>query len=250
MTLETLHWIVNAPAVQRLQTSNHATIPDGLRWLEILVADYRKILLNEPFYQIATTATTIRDFAWARQLLHHSTKFPQVLALRRDLNYDHPYASRYRKFFGQHVVEEEGHADMLKDWLTRHGLVPFGENALAPIPTNATVACLAHAYTAAVTGTPAESIVALNVAVEAASYDFFNQLAPTLQKLDIDSWYWELHRTADEFHSADGLAMLDECKPNSPQGQSLARWAREAAIFWGAMLNSWVGIDRWPPIPA
>jgi hypothetical protein len=70
-----------------------------------------------------------------------------------------------------------------------------------------------HAYTAAITGTPAESIVALNVAVEAASYDFFNQLAPTLQELDIESWYWELHRTADEFHSADGLAMWDECEP-------------------------------------
>jgi hypothetical protein len=81
-------------------TSNHATIPDGLRWLETLVADYRKILLNEPFYHIATTATTIRDFAWARQLLHHSTKFPEVLALRRDLNYDHPYASRYRNSSG------------------------------------------------------------------------------------------------------------------------------------------------------
>jgi hypothetical protein len=86
MTSETLRRIVDTPGVQRLQTSDHTTIPDGLRWLETLVADYRKILLNEPFYQIATTATTIRDFAWARQLLHHSTKFPQVLALRRDLN--------------------------------------------------------------------------------------------------------------------------------------------------------------------
>jgi hypothetical protein len=156
MTSETLQRIVDAPNVQRLQTSNHAAIPDGLRWLETLVADCRRILLNEPFYQIATTATTIQDFAWARQLLHHSTKFPQVLALRRDLNYNHPHASRYRNFFAQHVIEEEGHADMLRNWLIQHELVPFGENALAPIPTNATVACLAHAYTAAVTGTPAE----------------------------------------------------------------------------------------------
>jgi len=232
--------------VKMLRTSGPAPIPDGLRWLESLVASHRAVLLEEPFYEVVRAAKDVDDFAWARQLLHHSTEFPKVLAARRDLNED----PRYSAFLAQHVEEEVGHSDMLTSWLERNRLVPPGETALAPVATPATVACLAHAYQAAFTGRPSEHIVALNVAVEAASFDFFNQVYPVLQRLGVEDEYWHLHTEADEFHSADGLAMLDVCDEDSPEGRSLAKWAREAAIFWGSMLNSWVGIDRWPPIPA
>ncbi|WP_369392987.1 iron-containing redox enzyme family protein [Streptomyces sp. CG1] len=232
--------------VKQLNTSGTHEIPDGLRWLESLVASHRAILLKEPFYEVISSATSAADFSWARQLLHHSTEFPDVLALRRDLNKDH----KYTDFLTQHVEEEVGHSVMLAKWLERNNLIPEGEAAHAPVATNATVACLSHAYKAAVTGNPSEHIVALNVAVEAASFDFFNQVHPILERLDLADEYWHLHTEADEFHSADGLAMLEECEAGSPEGRELAKWAREAAIFWGGMLNSWIGIDRWPAIPA
>lgn len=177
---------------------------------------------------------------------HHSTEFPKVLALRRDLNKDRRLAA----FLTQHVEEEVGHSDMLTKWLERNDLVPVGEQPLAPVATNATVACLSHAYRAAVAAAPSEHIVALNVAVDAESFDFFNQVYPLLKTLGVEDEYWRLHTEADEFHSADGLALLEVVDDDSPEGKALAKWAREAAIFWGAMLNSWVGIDRWPPIPA
>jgi len=236
---------MTATSVKQLNTSGSHEIPDGLRWLESLVASHRRILLNEPFYEVVSSATSPVDFYWARQLLHHSTEFPGVLALRRDLNKD----PKYSDFLTQHVEEEVGHSVMLTEWLKRNNLVPTGEDALAPVATNATVACLSHAYKAAVTGTPSEHIVALNVAVEAASFDFFNQVYPILERLDLADEYWHLHTEADEFHSADGLAMLEEYEEGSPEGQELAKWARESAVFWGGMLNSWVGIDRWPAIP-
>lgn len=232
--------------VKQLRTSGPGGTPEGLRWLEFLISAHREILLNEPFYEVVASATSVEEFVWARQLLHHSTEFPKVLMLRRDLNKD----PRLNEFLTQHVEEEVGHSDMLAEWLHRNGLVPSGESALAPVATNATVACLGHAYKAAVSTIPAEHIVALNVAVEAASFDFFNQLFPLLKKLGVEDEYWRLHTEADEFHSADGLALLPVVDETSPEGRSLAKWGREAAVFWGAMLNSWVGIDRWPPILA
>jgi len=217
-----------------------------MRWLEATVANHRKVLLGEPFYEIVASATSVADFYWTRQLLHHSTEFPRVLELRRDLNED----PRYSAFLAQHVEEEVGHSAMLTKWIEYHDLVPDGEAALARVATTATVACLSHAYRAAVAATPAEHIVTLNVVVEAASFDFFGQVYPQLTSMGLADEYWRLHTEADEFHSADGLALLDECAEGSPEGLGLTKWAREAAVFWGAMLNSWVGVDRWPPITA
>lgn len=234
--------------VKHLATSG-AVIPEGLRWLEQLVETYRAALLAEPFYAVAADASSINDLAWAKQLAHHSHGFPLVLAYRRDDFFDHPKATHLRKFFGAHVVEERGHYEMLCDWLTTWGLLKGGESPLDAPPTLATRACLGHGYLVVSTGTPAATVVTLNVATEAASHDFFTALKPVLQRLGADSWYWELHRTADEFHSADGLAHLPECEFESPQGRELARWAYESCAFWGAMLNSWVGIDRWPALP-
>jgi Iron-containing redox enzyme len=236
----------SSSGVKQLSTSTRDRIPSGLRWLESLVASYRTALLKEPFYEIATSATSVSDFLWARQLLHHSTEFPRVLEARRDCNTD----ERYSRFFTEHVEEEVGHSDMLTAWLKANGLVPEGEEALARVPTYATVACLSHAYRAALTTPPQENIVALNVAVEAASFDFFSQLSPLLDRLGHGAVYWRLHMELDEFHSADGLALLDECEEDSAKGRTLALWARESAAFWGAMLNSWVGVDQWPSLQA
>lgn len=238
--------------VQQLRTSG-PQIPPGLKWLQDVVAEYRAILQDEPFYEIVETAETVKDFAWARHLLRHSRTFPDVLALRRDLHYDTPNAPT--GFYGQHVKEEEGHADMLTDWLYHHDLIPAGETPQSPVATMATVACLSHCYTAAMTATIPENIVVLNVVTEAASHDFFTRIYPHLQRLDAEDEYWHLHTEADEFHSADGLAHLapwehELSDPDSPKGRDLTRWAREAAIFWGTMLNSWAGIDRWTPIPS
>jgi hypothetical protein len=168
-----------------------------------------------------------------------------VLEARRDRNQD----PRFATFFAKHVDEEEGHSAMLTEWLYLHNLVPDGETALAPVPTYATVACLAHAYHAALVGNACDHIVALNVAVEASSFDFFNQVSPLLDRLGAGAEYWRLHMELDEFHSADGLALLSACDENSAEGRALVKWAREAAAFWGAMLNSWVGVDQWPALP-
>lgn len=234
--------------IKQLSTSG-ATIPDGLHWLEQLVESYRKALLAEPFYDVVTAARNIEDLSWARQLAHHSYEFPFVLAMRRDNFFDHPRATHLRKFFSEHVEEESGHYDMLCEWLAVWGLLKDDESPIDTPSSLATRACLGHGYLVVSIGSSAATIVTLNVATEAASHDFFTAMKPILDRFGADSHYWELHRTADEFHSADGLAHLPECDPESRQGRELAQWAYEACAFWGFMLNSWVGVDRWPHLP-
>lgn len=225
-------------------------IPDGLHWLADLVESHRKIIDDEPFFQIALDNPTLKDFGWARQLLHHSWGFPKLLAHRRDACWDHPAAPS--SFFAQHVEEETGHAEMLTDWLEHYELVPRGEEAPAPVPTVATLNCLAQGYLVVDTGTIADNITVLNVVIEADSQRFFSRMYPVLDALgasDGPTGYWGTHVEADIYHSAQGLAYVPPCTPDSPDGRRLARWARIAAIGWGAMLNSWVGVHQDPAIP-
>jgi hypothetical protein len=101
----------------------------------------------------------------------------------------------------------------------------------------------------AMTATNEAHIVGLNVALEAASFDFFSKAAPHLDSLGIGHEYWRVHMELDEFHSADGLALLKPVAEDSAEGRELLRVARETLLFWGFMLNSWVGVDAWPNLP-
>jgi hypothetical protein len=233
--------VSGVPAVER----ERPPIPAELAWLEERIADYRQRVLDEPFFEALERAREPRDFGWARHLLHHSREFPDILALRRDRN----TRPGHQPFLDEHVEAERGHADMLTEWLHTHGLVPTGEAAPAPRPTPATVACIAHAYRTALVLPSDEHIVSLNVALEAASFDFFNRASPHLDALGIGHEYWRVHMELDEFHSADGLALLTPVDEGSPEGRRLDHLARETLLFWGFMLNSWVGVDRWPHLP-
>ena len=220
-------------------------IPTGLEWLERRIAEDRQRILEEPFFAYLDQATTAQDFQWARHLLHHSQEFPRILAYRRDQN-ENP---AMKDFFQEHVQVEAGHAEMLTGWLAEQGLVPSGEPAAIAIPTPATTACIAQAWRTAVTSDNSGTVVSLNAALEAASFDFFNHASPKLDSLGIGHEYWRIHVEADPFHSADGLALLKPVEESSEEGVHFALLARETLQFWGAMLNSWAGVDQWPDLP-
>jgi hypothetical protein len=42
---------------------------------------------------------------------------------------------------------------------------------------------------------------------------------------------------------------LTPVSAESEAGRELDRIAHETLLFWGLMLNSWVGVDAWPVLP-
>lgn len=238
-------------------------IPKGLLWLHNIILGYRAEILDQPFFDHVRGARSAEELRFPRHLLVHSRTFPLLLQHRVTSFFDHPAANptndpsrpKLLRFFGRHVAEEKGHADMLTRWLHAHDLVFPGEDAAVTVPTIETTACLAHCYMVVDTGTPWDTLVVLNALTEGASCDLFRTVTPEIQgRLGLrvpGNAYWDIHCEADEFHSTEGLVMIPETDPDSPAGQQYTLLAWQAAMYWGAMLNSWVGIPNTPPkIPA
>lgn len=209
-----------------------------MHWLAEMIMDYRKRLMDIEFYQYVKSIKDPSEFKWVRQLLHQATEFPQVLSLRYSLCRN----SEYRGYFGIHVDEEIGHAEMLADWMKRHNLLGADENVHSTPITLETINAISYFYRMVLTEDEFIQLVGLNAVSEGVAADFFVTLKEIVDNLDMGDEYWDIHAGLDAEHSTECFDMFPDVDRESPLGQKLAKVVQDSMMLNAYMLNSWIGV--------
>jgi hypothetical protein len=222
---------------------NHVyEIQPGWKWMEEYLHHLQKQIQEIAFYKIVSQTQSIAEFSWVKYLYYHSMEFPRILALRMALS-SNPL---HKEFNWDHLITERGHAELLIQWMVQHDHLPIENPIVTELPTVATIASLSHGYRLIMTDSFEAQVIGLNTALESASHHMFSTLTPILTQLGAGSSYWHIHTELDQFHSTEGLNLLDPVSEKSVQGEHLKQVVFETLTLWGAMLNSWVGVNEIP----
>lgn len=213
-----------------------------MQWLLSLAEKHRSRIRNGHFYKALALSSKPEDIrGWIRQLYYQSRDFTSALALRyatcRDEN--------FQGCFALHAMEEVDHCEQLIGWMHKHNFLQPDESPTSVAPTLETIVVNAYCFRSILRETSAHQVIALNLISEGVSYDFFSEVNPKLEALELKvGRYWQVHKEIDREHLAMGLDLIPQCTSDSPLGKTYARIAWEMATLYGEMLDSWAVIPK------
>ena len=214
-----------------------------MQWLLNYSEKYRSQIRQGSFFEKLARAEQPNDLQWVHQLVHQSREFTQALCLRYSLCQD----KRYQPVFAEHALEEADHPDQLIAWMKVHGFLNGTEAGSVP-PTLETMNTLSFCWRSAMRDPHDLQVVALNVLSEGVAFDFYTDVIPVLDKLEILSGrYWKVHTDVDAHHLSLGLDLCGEVALDSPKGILYRRVLWHAACLYHQMLSSWAG-ERVEPL--
>lgn len=195
-----------------------------------------------PFFQKMATARGIADFAWTRELFHHSRTLTRFIGLALS----HESDDEMMRFYAGHLIEEAPHSGWLADWMMLHGLVSAPDEPVRHPPGRATLACIEYGRRLASDYDREAWLVGINCGIEKCSHTFFSFVEPIARRLGLGHKYFSAHVEADIYHSTEALVFVPPLEPATPRAIYLRDLVLEGISLWCGMLNSWVGSDEVP----
>lgn len=208
----------------------------SLTWLVELASESRAKLLENPFYNSLSRASSIEELGWIHQLYFLSSDFTAATAIRYG-KCDNPL---FRNAFARHAAEEVEHPEQLANWMREYGLISAGETATSVKPNLPTLALGAYFVRSVIREPLAHQIITLNLMTESIAVDFYNRVNPKLAQLGLTpKGYWLVHQEADTEHQLLGLDLIPQCSFDSALGKDYARTIWELTSLWQQVFYSW-----------